>query len=344
MGPLLVADHCANLEEAKKLLRSMSVTLGSISRHYRSLITSDDIISMTATLHDLASRRNVCLGNLDERSEAMKTKPKEDTQTNSDAAEFAPPRVAHSEVDHIANEEISDLAKEPEEIAAPAKIVEASGFGKVETPAMVRASDDATKEATAANAETRAAAKPPKNVSKLINFFNKRSTAGYQNPEVIEKGFVDTPDAKPPHKVSSLEMLSTIGKMSSRLSHSREKKQAEMSNAPKLLQSMAKERDPPWFKPVVPMVASTTSASKMIEMLRQEAQSSAPTPTPKNEKTAKAFSATRNKILLDLQMPQMMSSLGSEPCLSSLSTMGMANLLMRASLLMMFSASARSRT
>ena len=107
----------------------MSVTLGSISRHCRSLITSDDIISMTATLHDLASRRNVCLGNLDERSEAMKTKPKEDTQTNSDAAEFAPPRVAHSEVDHIANEEISDLAKEPEEIAAPAKIVEASGFG-----------------------------------------------------------------------------------------------------------------------------------------------------------------------------------------------------------------------
>ena len=36
--------------------------------------------------------------------------------------------------------------------------------------------------------------------------------------------------------------------------------------------------------------------------------------------------------LLDLQMQQMMSSLGSEPCPSSFSTMAMANLLMRASL------------
>ena len=78
---------------------------------------------------------------------------------------------------------------------------------------MEEASDSATKEVAAANAETRAAAEPPKRVSNLINFFNKRSTAGYQNSEVIEKEIVArfcvTLAAEPPHSVSSLEILNT---------------------------------------------------------------------------------------------------------------------------------------
>lgn len=195
-------------------------------------------------------------------------------------------------------------------ITARAMIVEASGFGKVETPAMGRASDDASKEVTAANAETRAAAKPPKSVSKLINFFNKRSTAGYQNPEVIEKEFVVTPDVKPPHKVSSLEMLSTIGKMSSRLSRPREKQHIEMSNAPNQHKTMANEGDPPWYKPLV-----SVTGSGMNRMMRQEAQASAP--IPENEKRDKVFSSTQCKRLLN-----MMLSLGS-----SFSIMDMAHLL-----------------
>ena len=46
LGPMRVADHCESLCDAKKLLRSMSVTLGSISRHYRSLITRNILITL----------------------------------------------------------------------------------------------------------------------------------------------------------------------------------------------------------------------------------------------------------------------------------------------------------
>ena len=73
LGPLRVADHVESLRDAKKLLRSMFVTLGSISRLHRSLITKDDIISTTPTLSDLNSRRNVCLGDLDKKSEGLVT-------------------------------------------------------------------------------------------------------------------------------------------------------------------------------------------------------------------------------------------------------------------------------
>ena len=113
---------------------------------------------MTAMLQDFSSRRNVCLRNLDKKPE--------DPVSGSDG-----PEALKAAFD-VSNDISDGLAYEPEEFTDPAMYVAISGFGKVKTPAMGRASDDATKEATAANAETRAAAKPPKNVSKLINFFN----------------------------------------------------------------------------------------------------------------------------------------------------------------------------
>ena len=173
----------------------------------------------------------------------------------------------------------------------------------------------------AANAETQAAVKPIKRVSGLINFFNEWSTAGYKNSMVIEKEFADTPAAEPPHWVPSLEILNTIGKMTSKISHTREKLTEEVSHAPKLQQNMVKVVDPPWYKPVV-----SVAASGMNRMKRQEAQASAP--VSKKEKIHKACSSTEQRLPTD------MFSLGS-----SFSTSDMANLLMRLSLMLMFTAS-----
>ena len=265
LGPLRVADHCESLGDAKKLLRSMSVTLGSISRHHGNVITSDYIISITATLHDLSSMRNVCLGELDKKSEGHE-------------AASVYPRVLTAGA--IGDDDSNGLAIEPKEIAAPVKCVEPSGFDiKMESLAVEEALDDA-KELTADNAETRAT-KPLKGVSSLVNFFNKRSTAagfGYQNSE----------------KVSGLD--------------------GKLSKAPKLRQNLVKVVDPPWYKPEVSKVTPSTNISEMLSrdaMLRQETKASAPTPTPKNE---------------------MMPSLGS-----SFFTTDLAHLMMRLSLMLMFS-------
>ena len=68
LGPLRVADHTESLRDAMKLLRSMAVTLGSIIRNHSDLVTSDNITSLTVSLDDLVSKRQVCLRYLDERS------------------------------------------------------------------------------------------------------------------------------------------------------------------------------------------------------------------------------------------------------------------------------------
>ena len=139
LGPLQVADHCESLGDAKKLLRSMSVTLGSISRHHRNVITSDYIISITATLHDISSMRNVCLGELDKKSEGHE-------------AASVYPRVLTAGA--IADDDSNGLAIEPKEIAAPVKC-EPSGFDiKMESLAVEEALDDAKEvdDLTAGNA------------------------------------------------------------------------------------------------------------------------------------------------------------------------------------------------
>ena len=91
---------------------------------------------------------------------------------------------------------------------------------------------------------------------------------------------------------------------------------------------MVKVIDPPWYKPVVSKVVASTSISKIDELQRQEAQVSVP--TPRDDKSTKVFSSTRVKRLLDLNMGEMMPSLGS-----SFSTTDLADLKMRLSLLLM---------
>ena len=94
----------------------MSVTFGSIFRHHRILITSDDIISMTATLHNLARRRNFCLRNLDEISA--------DPVTVSDD-----PGVLKAVADAVAKDNLDGLAIDPAgDITDPAKSVAASAI------------------------------------------------------------------------------------------------------------------------------------------------------------------------------------------------------------------------
>ena len=300
LGPFRVADHIESLGDAMKLLRSMAVTLGSITRNHSTLITSDVITSLTADLNDLVSRRQICFRDLDEKSE---TRQAGDIDPDSDATEFVPP-VAPSEVDNVANADISDLANEPEEIAAAAKVVVPSGFhGEVRTPAVEEAPEEVIA-VQAANTETSAAVKPLNSVSGLVNIFEKKHTAVLQIPGV--KGTMN-------HTY--------------RPTHSREG-HAESCDSPKLRQNRVKVRDPPWHKPVVSVVSTAVED----KMLRQETWASAP--KPKNEKTAKAFSSTRFKRLLDLNMEEMMPSLGS-----SFSTTEMAHMLMRMSLLLMFTVS-----
>lgn len=205
--------------------------------------------------------------------------------------------------------------------------------------------------------------------SSLVSFFDKKSTAVHHNPKakvtsnntsrlshsrekqaklsnapeqletMTKEG--DPPWYEPLLSVSSsgvnkmlrgLQMsTATMNHTSSRPSHSREN-HVKSSDPQKLRQNMDKVRDPLWYKPKV-------SVMGMTELMKQEAQASAPTPS--NEKSPKVFGFTRSKRLLDLKMTKMMSFLGSEPCLgSSISTTDMANLLMRVSLLLMFTASA----
>ena len=90
LGPLRVADHIESLRDAMKLLRSMAVTLGSITRNHSDLVTSDDITSLTVSLDDLVSKRQVCLRYLDERSEARQ----EDIKNAFDATEEMVKEVA----------------------------------------------------------------------------------------------------------------------------------------------------------------------------------------------------------------------------------------------------------
>jgi hypothetical protein len=94
----------------------MSVTLGSILRHHRILITSGDIIFMTATLHNLARRTNFCLRNLDEISE--------DPVTVSDD-----PEVLKAWADSVAKDTFDVLTIDPaEDITDPAKSVAPSAI------------------------------------------------------------------------------------------------------------------------------------------------------------------------------------------------------------------------
>ena len=65
----------------------------SSSGNHRDLITSDNIVPLTANLDDLVSRRQICLRYLEERSEARQTISAEDIETVSDFTEFAPSRV-----------------------------------------------------------------------------------------------------------------------------------------------------------------------------------------------------------------------------------------------------------
>ena len=287
LGPIRAAEHCLSLRDVMTIMRRMAVTLGAITRNHRSLISSNETISMTAMLQDFSSRRNVWLRNLDKKPE--------DPVSGSDG-----PEALKAAFD-VSNDISDGLANEPEEFTDPAMYVAISGFGKVKTPAMGRASDDGTKEVRAANAVTRAAANPAKRASNLIDF-NKKSTAagfGYQNSEVIGKEFdarfAETKALESPQKVSSLG--------------------GKLSNALKLRHNLVKVVDPPWYKPEVSKVTPSTNISEMLSrdaMLRQETKASAPTPTPKNE---------------------MMPSLGS-----SFSTRDLANQMMRLSLLLMFSA------
>ena len=314
LGPIRAAEHCLSLRDVMTIMRRMAVTLGAITRNHRSLISSNETISMTAMLQDFSSRRNVWLRNLDKKPE--------DPVSGSDG-----PEALKAAFD-VSNDISDGLANEPEEFTDPAMYVAISGFGKVKTPAMGRASDDGTKEVRAANAVTRAAANPAKRASNLIDF-NKKSTAagfGYQNSEVIGKEFdarfAETKALESPQKVSSLG--------------------GKLSNALKLRHNLVKVVDPPWYKPEVSkvtavfhsLVSKVTASTNISEMLRQKTKASAPTPKPKNEKTDKAISSIRFQRLLVLNMAEVMPSLGS-----SFSTTEMAHMLMRMSLLLMFTVS-----